>query len=79
MKVTAKDIPDEAAFFQELWAIRKEYYIPEERNEYWDELISKIEDIKNRHPNNAFIEGCLLTLARDCEMRFKDEKKMDQH
>lgn len=49
--VTKNDIPQEANMMTELWALIKDYYIPEEStSDYWKELGDKCNEIYRNCP-----------------------------
>lgn len=79
--IIGKDIPVESQFMKDYWRFRKEFYIPEQDDDYWrslDEAANKLvyeydpEVIKNPNKKSYFKE-IVLACVSEIESRFRKE------
>ena len=59
----------ESAFMNEYWKVRKEIGQPEDRNEYWNEVLEILADIGDRYNRDDYIVNVLIACADDLEQR----------
>lgn len=72
--VTNKDIPEEFAMFGEIFVFRKKYYIPEDSDEYW-ENVKKDSDVIYVKYKTDLCKDYLIVTMEDFERRLKQVKK----
>ena len=77
-EVSAKDIPIESQFMTDFWSFRKKYYVPEDRDEYWSELVSAADELYNKYPYPYF-EKMILNCAEDIDKRYKKQIREKQN
>lgn len=61
--VTKQDIPQIAAFMQDLWALVKKYWIPEDTPEYWNALTDDCSDLAREYQNERFVVDMLAAFV----------------
>lgn len=71
--VTSKDIPLEFQMFGELFNLRKEFYIPEDNDEYWAKVMDSFDTLYEKYPTNYCSDLALVTV-KDLENRYKRMK-----
>ena len=67
----------ESPFMGDYWKLRKQYGEPEDRNEYWAELVENREgrkqgviyEIAEKYNNDSYVECILLAFVDDLEAR----------
>ena len=69
--VVNKDIPLEFQMFGELFNLRKEYYIPEDNDEYWEKVIAAFENLHERFPTE-YCRDLVIATVNDLDRRYKE-------
>lgn len=67
----------ESPFMQEYWKLRKEYGEPEDRNDFWSELVENrpghkqgvVYEIAEKYGNDPYVECILLAFIDDLDAR----------
>jgi len=53
---------DEFKFFGEFWKWTQEHYIPEESDEYWEELLASAGEISNKYKGNKLFPKLIIAV-----------------
>lgn len=64
----------EFLMLQEYWGLMKKYWIPENNDAYWDELISETDQFAKRHENEKFARDLIMALIGELERKAKEKK-----
>lgn len=75
MQVDAKDIPEIAAFMTDFWKFIKSSYIPEDRDEWWDELISCAKNLQEKYVDDPFVVSQVLAYLSYLDKKSRGEFK----
>ena len=59
----------ESSFMNEYWKLRKEIGQPEDRQEYWDEMYDKLNQLWEKFDKDDYITNILLACFDDLEQR----------
>ena len=70
--VKKSEIPEIAEFMTEFWNFIKKYWIVEEGDEYWAQLVRESDEIYKRHPDE-FCKRQILSYVN--YLRAKSKKK----
>ena len=71
--VTSKDIPLEFQMFGELFNLRKEFYIPEDNDEYWAKAVDSFETLYEKYPTD-YCRNLVLATVKDFEDKYRKMK-----
>lgn len=72
--VNARDIPIESRFMTDLWSLRKQFYIPEEPDSFWEKLCNAADDLYNKYPSEYF-EKLIIACVMDIDKRFRSNRR----
>lgn len=64
-------------FFQDFWKFRQEYYEPEEKDEWFDELIKVAELLRKKYENTevkVLAKDLIVAHLEDVDRRSRNEK-----
>lgn len=53
--VTKKDIPQIAVFMTDFWKFIKKFYIPEENDGYWEELMHEAAELGHKYSEHRLV------------------------
>ena len=70
MKAEKEEFAYEILINKDLMSFRKAYYVPEDAEEYWSELV-KAADALHRKYNNLYVDQQILVCVDDIERRWK--------
>lgn len=65
-------IEQESKFMQDYWMLRKKFYIPEESETFWQQLIEECDRISKKY-NSDFANELLIVCADDIDRRFRQQ------
>lgn len=68
--VKKSEIPEIAEFMTKFWNFIKKYWIVEESDEYWAQLIAEADEIAKRHPDE-FCKGQILKYVDYLDAKLK--------
>lgn len=68
--VNSKDIPMEFRMFGELFNLRKEFYTPEDNDEYWKKMFASFDALCRKYPTE-YCKDLALATVKDFENRYK--------
>ena len=71
MQISGKKIPVESQFMTDFWALRKKFYIPEERDSYWISLMDETDELYKKYGQNEYVKKMLFALIDDLEKRHR--------
>lgn len=71
--VTSKDIPLEFQMFGELVNLRKEFYIPEDSDEYWVKVVASFDALYEKYPTD-YCRDLVLATVKDLESKYRKLK-----
>lgn len=71
--VTSKDIPLEFQMFGELFNLRKEFYIPEDNDEYWEKVVTFFDTLYEKYPTD-YCRNLALVTVKDFEDKYRKMK-----
>lgn len=87
--VEKNDIRLESAFMSTFWNFIKHFWIPEEDDEYWDELVSKADELikgmekKSEDENTPvdidFCQALMLAFVNYEESKWKKQQKKERN
>lgn len=61
----------EAPFMNDYWRFRKEKSTPEDRTDYWDDVVKSLTDLSEKYGMDPYIDTILLACVDDIEFRSK--------
>lgn len=64
----AKDT-DEWMLFTDFWKLCQKYWIPEDRDEWWNEALKAIDEFVKKHNKTSFAKGLALVLIQELEIK----------
>ncbi len=67
----------EFQFFGEFWKLAQKYYVPEESDEYWDNLIKDCSSLCNKYKDTFFlhmVSGLQIALEEVLKANRKDKQ-----
>lgn len=70
MKAGKEEFADEIAINKDIMSFRKAFYVPEDAEEFWAELI-KAADVLHEKYNSMFVDQLILVNIDDIERRWK--------
>lgn len=70
MKATPEQIQIEREYQTDLWVLRKDFYNPEESEQFWSALIEAVDVIHEKYKSD-YVDQMLLVCVDDIEHRFK--------
>lgn len=73
-----KRYSDRISVYDGLLVFQKKYYVPEDRDEYWAELVSAADELYNKYPSPYF-EKMILNCAEDIDKRYKKQIREKQN
>lgn len=84
--VLGKDILEESQFMTEYWRFRKQFYIPEDNDKYWRELVNAADSLMYKYdpelinnPNKkSHYENIVLSCVDEIETRYRKEAAHEQ-
>lgn len=62
--VTAQEIPDTAAFMQDLWKMIKLYYKVENTDAYWKSFMKTCDDLNAKYNKNRLHQLLMLSMTQ---------------
>ncbi len=71
--VTKEAIPEMANFMADFWKFEKEYWIPEDTDEYFDELIAAGDALWFKYNKDALIREYITAYMKSREEKLKHE------
>lgn len=77
--VLGKDIPIESQFMTDYWKFRKEFYIPEDNDEYWKQLHGKANSLAEKYGRESYMEDLIRVCVNNLETRYRRAKKDGQN
>ena len=75
--VERKDIEQEAEFMSDFWNFRKEFYLPESTDKYWQELVNAADDLSQKYGNKKYYQDLIIACCTDIDKRYRGEKRKD--
>lgn len=73
--VTSKDIPTEFQMFGELFNLRKQFYIPEDSDEFWENAMNSFENLYKKYPTE-YCRELVTATVNDIERRYRMEREV---
>lgn len=64
----------EYVMFKDFWSLMKKYWIPENNDSYWEELISDTDQFAKRYGNEVFARDLAMALIGELERKAKEKK-----
>ena len=58
-------------FFQEYWKFVQKYYIPEDTDEWWEEVDSESKKLKKKYGNTQFVRDLIMAHMNKLERKSK--------
>lgn len=55
----------------DFWSLRKKYYTPEDRDEFWIKLEQDADDLYRKYKKNEYVKKMILALVDDIEKRYR--------
>lgn len=62
----------------DFWEFRKEFFVPEDNDEFWEEVIKAGNALIKKYNNEKYVLGLVKTHIDDLEERYKNAKKKVQ-
>ena len=53
--VTKQDIPEISVFMSDFWNFVKKYFIPEDSDQYWEEVMHEAAEIGHKYKEDRFV------------------------
>ncbi len=66
---------EEWQMFMDFWALCQNHWKPEKSDEYWDEVVYKVDEFVKKYGSTAFARGIGLALVNELEAKAKSPKK----
>lgn len=66
----------EFCMFQDYWRLLKEYWVPENSDAYWEELITAADQFVKKYGNERFPRDLALALISELERKVKIDKQI---
>lgn len=73
-EVLAKDIPEEQQFMKDYWIFRKQYYNPEDSDDYWSKVCSSADNLYNKYGEKEYFKKIILACLDDLDKRYKEKR-----
>lgn len=67
----------ESRFMSDYWKIRKEKSTPEDRTDYWEDVVKSLTDLSEKYDRDPYIDTILLACVDDIEFRSKAKTNGD--
>lgn len=74
MQKTIERGSEEWNAFMDVWKLYQEFAIPEENDEYWENLVKAMKDIEDKYPNSQLANQLALGVAKALDKTMKGEK-----
>lgn len=67
---------EEFILFQDFWKICQSFWIPEDSDEYWEQVVKATDDFYKKYKDidDIFVRGITLTLINSLEKRLEIKK-----
>ena len=67
---------EEFILFQDFWKICQSFWIPEDNDEYWEQVVNETDDFykKYKETNEIFVREIVLAFINSLEKRLKIKK-----
>ena len=62
-EIKNNDKVTESKMISEIWRVIKKYYLPEEQDGYWADLVTDLDEIYKRYPTELCKYLCLTTAS----------------
>jgi len=70
MKAEKEEFAYEILINKDIMSFRKKFYVPEDAEEFWEELIKDANEIHNKY-NSTFVDQMIMVNVDDIERRWK--------
>lgn len=70
---TNEEMKEEFSLFGEVWTLFKKYYIAQNTDEYWENLIAESNRISRKY-NSRLCKDLLLTVTNELERRWREKR-----
>lgn len=70
MKASKEEFEQEIQINKDIMSFRKKFYVPEDAEEFWEELIKDANEIHNKY-NSTFVDQMIMVNVDDIERRWK--------
>lgn len=68
-RAEGSEIPKESEMMNDFWKFRKDYYWPEDTEEYWDRIMDAADRLSKKH-KSEYMDELLLICVYETEQRF---------
>lgn len=65
--------------FQEYWKLCQKFWIPEDNDDYWEEVVKETDDFYKKYKNIILTKGIVLALVECLEKSYKKKVISDGH
>lgn len=66
---------EEWQMFMDYWALCQKYWDPEKSDEWWDEVISEIDNFAKKYGSTVFVRGLCMSLINKLEIEHVSAKE----
>ena len=66
---------EEWQMFMDYWALCQKYWEPEKSDEWWDEVISEIDNFAKKYGSTVFVRGLCMSLINKLEIEHVSAKE----
>lgn len=70
MKASKEEFEQEIQINKDIMSFRKKFYVPEDAEKFWEELIKDANEIHNKY-NSTFVDQMIMVNVDDIERRWK--------
>ena len=76
MKASKEEFEQEIQINKDIMSFRKKFYVPEDEEEFWEELIKDANEIHNRY-NSTFVDQMIMVNVDDIDRIMTQAAWMD--
>ena len=74
-EIDNKTREEEYRFILDFWSLRKQFYTPEDTDEYWSSLCNSANDLSVKYGNNPYFNSLINACVNDIDRRYRKEKR----
>lgn len=63
---------EEHRFILDFWNFRKQFYTPEDIDDYWQELVNAADDLSQKYENKKYYQDLIISCCTDIDKRYRE-------
>ena len=68
-RAISSEIPKESEMMNDFWKFRKDFYYPEDSDDYWNQIMESANTLSKKY-NSEYMDQLLLVCVNEIEQRF---------